>query len=55
LFPYIECFSDDTFDYTIVSKIFSKEEDYLDGRFDTYEESELECLRKLIEIVKNKK
>jgi hypothetical protein len=55
LFPYVEIFSDDKFDYTIVSKIFSKEEDYLDGRFDTYEEAELTCLRRLIELVKNKK
>jgi hypothetical protein len=53
LFPYVEIFSDDKFDYTIVSKIFSKEEDYLDGRFDTYEEAELTCLRRLIELVKN--
>jgi hypothetical protein len=53
LFPHVEIFSDDKFDYTIVSKIFSKEEDYLDGRFDTYEEAELTCLRRLIELVKN--
>jgi hypothetical protein len=27
---------------------------HIDGTFDTYEEAELECLKKLIEIVKNK-
>lgn len=30
------------------------EHDQVDGYFDTYEQAELACLKKLIEIVKNK-
>ena len=54
LFPYVEYFLEEKFDYVIVSKMYDKPIDYLDGKFDTYEEAELACLKKLIEIVKEK-
>ncbi len=41
-------------DYMIISDIFTEEVDFGDGPFETYEEMELWCLKKLIEIVKNK-
>jgi hypothetical protein len=41
-----------TYDYTIIA---DEEEEWDDGkRWRTYEEAELACLKKLIEIVKNK-
>ena len=52
---FIQRFEGDVFDYEINSDIFKEVTDFGDGYFDTYEEAELECLRKLIEIVKNKK
>jgi hypothetical protein len=54
LFPYVEYLLEEKFDYVIVSKMYDKPVDYLDGKFDTYEEAELACLKKLIEIVKEK-
>jgi hypothetical protein len=51
---YIEVFNDGKYDYTNVSSYFSEEVDYNDGPFDTYEEAELACLKKLIEIVEIK-
>jgi len=42
-------------DYMIVSDVFTEEVDFGDGPFETYEEMELGCLKKLIEIVKNEK
>jgi hypothetical protein len=51
---YIEVFNDGKYDYTNVSSYFSEEVDYNDGPFDTYEEAELTCLKKLIEIVEIK-
>jgi hypothetical protein len=54
LFPYVEYFLEEKFDYVIVSKMYDKPIDYLDGKFETYEEAELACLNKLIEIVKEK-
>jgi hypothetical protein len=50
LFPYVEYLLEEKFDYVIVSKMYDKPVDYLDGKFDTYEEAELACLKKLIEI-----
>jgi hypothetical protein len=48
---YIEVFNDGKYDYTNVSNYFAEEVDYNDGPFDTYEEAELACLEKLIEII----
>ncbi len=50
---YIEIEGDE-FDYTLVSDLFNEEVDFGDGLFNTYEEAELTCLRKLIQIVKEK-
>jgi hypothetical protein len=52
---FIQRFEGDVFDYEINSYIFEEETDFGDGYFDTYEEAELECLKKLIEIVKENK
>jgi hypothetical protein len=51
---YIEVYSDDTFDYTIISKIFTETNDYGDGPFLTFYEAQLACLNQLIKLVKNK-
>lgn len=51
---YIEIYSDDTFDYTITSKIFTETNDYGDGPFLTFYEAQLACLNQLIKLVKNK-
>jgi hypothetical protein len=51
---FIQRFEGDVFDYEINSDIFKGVTDFGDGYFDTYEEAELTCLKKLIEIVKNK-
>ncbi len=40
--------------YNIGAEDGSTLDDQFEGRFDTYEEAELDCLRKLIELVKNK-
>jgi hypothetical protein len=56
LHSYIEMYRDDNshyFDYVTVNDIIGSV-DYGDGLFNTYEEAELACLNKLIEIVKNK-
>ena len=34
LFPYVEYFLEEKFDYVIVSKMYDKPIDYLDGKFD---------------------
>jgi hypothetical protein len=57
LHSYIEMYRDDNshyFDYVTVSDIIGSV-DYGDGLFNTYEEAELACLKKLIDIVKSKK
>ena len=41
-------------DYVIIPSVFEDLTDFGDGPYKTYEEAELACLRKLIEIVKNK-
>ena len=51
---FIQIFEGRVYDYEITSDIFKEITDFKDGYFDTYEEAELECLKKLIEIVKNK-
>jgi hypothetical protein len=51
---FIQRFEGDVFDYEINSDIFKEVTDFGDGYFDTYEEAELTCLKKLIQIVKNK-
>jgi hypothetical protein len=52
---FIQRFEGDVFDYEINSYIFEEETDFGDGYFDTYEEAELACLKKLIEIIKENK
>jgi hypothetical protein len=54
LHSYIERFNNNTLDYVITYDECEKELDFGDGPFNTYEEAELACLNKLIEIVKNK-
>jgi hypothetical protein len=51
---YINRFEDNTFDYECNSPKFKEVIDFEDGPFDTYEEAELACLEKLIEIVELK-
>jgi hypothetical protein len=51
---FIQRFEGRVYDYEITSDIFKEITDFKDGYFDTYEEAELECLKKLIEIVKEK-
>ena len=51
---YVEVLNTGKYDYMLISKNFTEVVDFNDGPFDTYEEAELACLRKLIEIVKNK-
>jgi hypothetical protein len=51
---FIQRFEGRVYDYEITSDIFKEITDFKDGYFDTYQEAELACLRKLIEIVKNK-
>jgi hypothetical protein len=51
---FIQRFEGRVYDYEITSDIFKEVTDFGDGYFDTYQEAELECLKKLIEIVKNK-
>jgi len=51
---FIQRFEGRVYDYEITSDIFKEITDFKDGYFDTYEEAELECLKKLIEIVKRK-
>jgi len=53
--PYIESILNGQYDYVIVSEIFSEEQDYYDGPFNSYEEAELICLRRLIELVINER
>jgi hypothetical protein len=55
LHSYIERYDDDTFDYTISSKVFVEEIDYGDGPFELYRDAQVACLDRLIQIVKNKK
>jgi len=51
LYCYVEPYKDNQFDYVVVSDLFGQED--CDGELlNTYEEAELACLRKLIEIVK---
>jgi len=52
---YIEVLGDGKYDYTNVSSHFSEETDYNDGPFESYEEAEIACLQKLIEIVEQSK
>jgi hypothetical protein len=54
LFCYVELVGDRLFDYMIIGDSVEEEIDYEDGPFNTHEEAELECLKKLIEIVKTK-
>ena len=49
---FIQRYQGEVFDYEINSDIFKEVTDFKDGYFDTYEEAELACLKKLIEIVK---
>jgi len=42
----------DTWSFTLEN--FTLKRELFEGRFNTYEEAELECLKKLIEIVKSK-
>lgn len=53
LFCYVELVGHRLFDYVIIGD-FVEEIDYEDGPFNTHEEAELECLKKIIEIVKTK-
>jgi hypothetical protein len=53
-YGHIEVFEDSTFDYVITSNT-TEPKDFEDGTFETYEEAELACLKKLIEITKNTK
>ncbi len=53
LYFYVDFFVEEKFDYVIVSKMYDKHMDYLDGKFDTYEEAELVGLKRLIQIVKS--
>jgi hypothetical protein len=50
----IDPYDDGTYDYTIFNPYITDEEDFEEGPYKTYEEAELECLKKLIEIVKTK-
>jgi hypothetical protein len=53
LYCYVEPYKDNQFDYVVVSDLFGQED--CDGELlNTYEEAELACLRKLIEIAKTK-
>ncbi len=53
LYCYVEPYKDNQFDYVVVSDLFGQED--CDGELlNTYEEAELACLKKLIEIVKTK-
>jgi hypothetical protein len=54
LFCYVELVGDRLFDYMIIGDFVEEEIDYEDGPFNTHEEAELACLKKLIEIVKTK-
>jgi hypothetical protein len=54
LFCYVELVGDRLFDYMIIGDFVEEEIDYEDGPFNTHEEAELACLKKLIEIVKIK-
>ena len=54
LFCYVELVGDRLFDYMIIGDFVEEEIDYEDGPFNTHEEAELVCLKKLIEIVKTK-
>jgi hypothetical protein len=51
---FVQRFEGDVFDYEINSDIFTEETDFGDGYFDTYEEARLACIKKLIQIVKQK-
>ena len=51
---YIEIFQGEVYDYTLTADEFGIE-DFEDGYFNTYQEAELACLKKLIEIIKEKK
>ena len=55
LFCYVELVGDRLFDYMIIGDFVEEEIDYEYGPFNTHEESELACLQKLIEIIKEKK
>ena len=50
---YTEAFQGGVYDYVLSADEFELE-DFGDGYFNTYQEAELACLKKLIEIVKNK-
>jgi hypothetical protein len=53
LYCYVEPYKDNQFDYVVVSDLFGQED--CDGELlNTYEEAELACLKKLIEIAKTK-
>ena len=53
LYCYVEPYKDNQFDYVVVSDLFGQGD--CDGELlNTYEEAELACLRKLIEIAKTK-
>ena len=52
LHSYIERFNNNTLDYVITYDECEEELDFGDGPFNTYEEAELACLNKLIEIAK---
>jgi len=54
IYSYIQKFYYNRFDYVIIDEKNDEEVDYNDSLFNTYEEAELACLKKLIEIVKNK-
>ncbi len=54
LFCYVELVGDRLFDYMIIGDFVEEEIDYEEGPFNTHEEAELACLKKLIEIVKEK-
>jgi hypothetical protein len=50
LYCYVEPYKDNQFDYVVVSDLFGQED--CDGELlNTYEEAELACLKKLIEII----
>ena len=53
LYCYVEPYKDNQFDYVVVSDLFGQED--CDGELlNTYEEAELACLKKLIEIANDK-
>jgi hypothetical protein len=53
LYCYVEPYKDNQFDYVVVSDLFGQED--CDGELlNTYEEAELACLKKLIEIANGK-